>query len=689
MEEAVGVLREAVRRDGGLVEGWMLLGGGLAELGWYEEAVGAMEGVLRLRPGYVPALVNLGAGLRQLGRLEEAEKVYREAVGREEGAGNFEGWLGLGVVLRGRTKFAEALEVLGRAVGIAPGRGEGHLEAGEILAEMGRYGEAVVELGLAIERLDGGVGSAEALVALGAGLHQLGRSEEALGALKRAEELRPEMPEVHYNLGVVEGALRGAYAAIGHYRRAIELRGDYAAAHLNLSDALRMSGQGAAGLPHARRAVELWPGNSLIHSAVLYAMHYVDETTRETLLAEHRRWAERHVVPLLAGAGGGAVGHENGAEAGRRLRLGYVSPDFRDHALARYVLPILENQDHEAFEVFLYSSVMRSDAVTARVKATADHWREVGGLSDEALAEVIRGDRIDVLVDLSQHMAGNRMMTFARRPAPVQVAAFGYPSTTGSPAIDVRLSDWHVEPEGWELAGPERIARMPESYWCFSPHDDAAEGRSERMPVPALVNGYVTLGSLNNPAKTTKTAIGNWAAVLRAVPGSRLVLGSGLPGDGPVVAEFVAEGIDPARIEFLPKARRGEYLEFYRRIDIGIDPYPYVGHSTSCDAFWMGVPVLTMAGGMGGVGGEKALPVSRAGASLLKVLGLPELVAETREGLVKNAVEMAGDMGRLRELAYGMRERMVRSPLMDAVAYTRALEGIYREAWVRWCARTK
>ena len=223
-------------------------------------------------------------------------------------------------------------------------------------------------------------------MALGAALHRLDRGEESLAALRRAAALRPELPEVFYNLGIVEGARGEARAAISHYQKAIELRPGYAAARVNLAEALRMSGQVADALAQARRAVELQPSNSLIHSALLYAMHFSEETTPESLLAEHHRWAQRHVEPLGLG-----VRHENAPEPGRRLRIGYVSPDFRDHPVARYLLPVLVRQDREAFEIFLYSSVSRPDIFTARCHGAADHFREVAALSDEAAGEGCSG----------------------------------------------------------------------------------------------------------------------------------------------------------------------------------------------------------------------------------------------------------------------------------------------------------
>jgi predicted O-linked N-acetylglucosamine transferase (SPINDLY family) len=432
-------------------------------------------------------------------------------------------------------------------------------------------------------------------------------------------------------------------------------------------------------------------------------MLFADDTTAADLQAEEARWASRHVLPLLAKA----ALHERGREPERRLRIGYVSPDFREHPVARYLLPVFEAHDREAVEVVLYYTGSRRDAFTDRCRAAAGLWRECAGVSDEAFAQRIREDGIDLLVDLSLHMAENRMLTFARKPAPVQIS-FSYPARTGSPAIDWRMSDEHLDPPGEDAAGtkaagvagpspatrqgarryaPEQVARIaaPHCFWCFDPHEE--HGEAGVRPLPLLTSGYVTFGSLNNAAKTTPTAIAHWSGVLRAVPRSRMVLlsggggaGGGAPTDSAIAAEFARRGIDPARVQFLPRGSRAAYLRHYGRIDIGIDPYPYTGHTTSCDAFWSGVPVLTLAG-------TGALPVARGGVSLLRTLGLPELIAESPDALAEIAVALAGDVPRLRGLSETMCERMRSSPLMDAPGYTREVERLYRAAWRQWCER--
>jgi predicted O-linked N-acetylglucosamine transferase (SPINDLY family) len=348
--------------------------------------------------------------------------------------------------------------------------------------------------------------------------------------------------------------------------------------------------------------------------------------------------------------------------------------------VARYLLPLLEAHDREAFEVSIYSTTLRESSITGRIRAAADGWRPMGDATDQQLAERIRADGIDILVDCSLHMTDNRMLAFARKPAPVQFTHIGYPSTTGSPAIDWRFSDPLLDPENAALGGPEKIWRLPMSWWLFQPYDDAVpvSGR------PVVRNGFVTFGSLNNPSKSSPEAIRQWAAVLRAVPNSRLVLlaqrsssgGSGL--ETFVAEEIVKLGVEPGRIELVPLTPRPGYLAYYGKIDVVIDPYPYTGHSTSIDAMWMGVPVISRTGG---------LPTSRAGASLAWAMGLEGWVGGNLDKVVAIAARVAADAPGLVKLSGELRERVRASSLMDARRYTRAVEEGYRAAWREWCER--
>jgi protein O-GlcNAc transferase len=404
------------------------------------------------------------------------------------------------------------------------------------------------------------------------------------------------------------------------------------------------------------------------------ALNYQPGADPAEILREANAYAERHAASLTAAA----KPHPARSLEGRRLRIGYVSADFREHPVAYFLEPILAAHDHQGFEIFCYADVRQPDAVTRRLQGYADQWRSLVGSSDEEAAELIRRDGIDILVDLSGHTGGNRLPVFARKPAPVQASYLGYLGTTGLPAIDYYLTDAHADPPGLTDAHyQEQLVRLPECGFCYAP-GPAPEVSPE---LPARQAGRVTFGSLNSVAKLSEEVLALWARVLAAVAGSRVVLrtGAGRRAEERVRGGLAGHGVSPERVLLLGQtATRFDYLKLYQAVDLGLDPFPYNGVTTTCDALWMGVPVLTLAGGT---------CVSRQGVRFLRAVGLDELIAETPEAYVRLATEVAGDLARLSALRRGLRERMSHSPLMDAAQFTRHLEAAYRGLWERWAAQ--
>jgi predicted O-linked N-acetylglucosamine transferase (SPINDLY family) len=358
------------------------------------------------------------------------------------------------------------------------------------------------------------------------------------------------------------------------------------------------------------------------------------------------------------------------------LRIGYVSPDFRNHVVGRNLFPLFRGHDRRHFEILCYSGVAQPDAMTAEFQRLAGGWYNTAGVADDALASQVRQDAVDILVDLTQHMARNRLTLFAHRPAPVQVSFAGYPETTGLDTIPYRISDRFLEEMAMdaEPAGThEQILRL-DSFWCFDPGDEKVEVNE----LPCQQSGRVTFGCLNNFCKLNEQTWKLWAQILRQVGDSRLVLLSARGGHRQWVVDVMKrEGIHPQRIEFVERAPRRGYLEYYQRLDIALDSFPYNGHTTSLDALWMGVPVVSRAG---------EGPLSRAGWSQLSNLGLPELVTFSEEEYIRVAVQLAADVPRLTELRATLRQRMEASVLMDAVHFTRQIEDAYRTMWWRWCS---
>ena len=340
------------------------------------------------------------------------------------------------------------------------------------------------------------------------------------------------------------------------------------------------------------------------------------------------------------------------------------------------LLPLFREHDHRQFEIFCYANMIERDKYTDRYQGYADAWRIVAKLTDEALAERVREDRIDILVDLGLHTANNRLLAFTRKPAPVQVTFAGYPGSTGLSAIDYRLTDVYLDPPGVHDDNyTEESIRLPDTFWCYDPlcSEPAVN------PLPAIENGYLTFGCLNNFCKINPSVLALWARVLKSVERSRIMI---LAPEGrhrqDMLALLAREGVAPERVLFVGRQTVPEYLKLYHHIDVGLDTFPYNGHTTSLDSFWMGVPVITLVG---------QTVVGRAGVSQLSNLGLRELIAETPEQFVSIAAALAGDLPRLSELRAGLRERMQSSPLMDAPRFARNIEAAYRSMWQRWCAK--
>ncbi len=355
--------------------------------------------------------------------------------------------------------------------------------------------------------------------------------------------------------------------------------------------------------------------------------------------------------------------------------MGYVSPNFREQAISIFTEPIFDFHDHRAFEIVCYSDVKRPDAATARFRMAADRWVDTGGLTDAALAGEIAADGIDILVDLTGHLDGHRLLAFARKPAPVQVTYIGYQNTTGMRAMDYRLTDaWSDPPGTTDRFHTEQLWRLPRAFFCYRPLNEAPAVNA----APVESAGRITFGSFNKIAKFNVPMLSSWARILARVPNSRLIVLAERSDNAVERARalFAEHGVAPGRVEFVGKRTRGRYLQLHHEVDIALDTFPFNGHTTVCEALWMGVPVVVLA---------EDTYVTRFGGSALVNVGLPELIAATADEYIEIAVQLAGDVDRLRVLRAGLRERMETSPLLDGAGFTRDLEAAYREMWSRWC----
>jgi predicted O-linked N-acetylglucosamine transferase (SPINDLY family) len=359
------------------------------------------------------------------------------------------------------------------------------------------------------------------------------------------------------------------------------------------------------------------------------------------------------------------------------LKIGYVSSDLRGHVVGWNLLPFMRCHDHQGFEIFCYhSAVHGQDKLTRQLRQASDHWREVTFLDDRRLAEQIRADGIDVLVDLSLHTANNRLVTFAMEPAPVQITYLAYCGTSGVQAMHYRFSDPHLDPPGQDLSCySEQTVRLPRTYWCYEPGGAAPEVSA----LPANQNGFVTFGCMNQFAKVSTATLEVWGRVLARVPGSRLLMYAS-PGKHleAIENQFRRNGIASDRVQFIGRQGWDQYIRTYHRIDVALDPFPYNGGITTCDTLWMGVPVVTLSG---------PTAVGRAGRSILSNVGLAELVARDAEQYVQIAADLAADPTRLADLRRSIRQRMKASPLMDAKQFAADIESAYRRLWRTWCLK--
>lgn len=701
-DEAAACFRESLQLQPDYAEAHNNLGAALLAKNQPDDAAACFQSALRLRPDYAAAHKNLGSSLARRGKHEEAAASYRRAL--ELQPDDRSCWARLAGVLDSLNHLDEAASCYERSLEGRPGDPGVLNELAALRMKQGRFADAVLwyertlqlrpdaagvynNLGLALLKQGR---NAEAMLSfyqalylqpdlaevhnnLGMALNDQGRREEAVLRFQQAINLRPDLADAHNNLGLARAADGHADEAFACYRRALQVAPNHVGALANLGNAYKDEGLLTEAIACYRAALSHRPNDAKIHSNLLLAMNYQSDADPQAILCEARRFAARHAAPVAARVQPFVAR----PLAGRRLRIGYVSADYREHPVAYFLEPILASHDRRNFEIFCYADVPEPDAVTQGLQGCADHWRSLVGVSDAEAAEIIRRDGIDILVDLAGHTGGNRLLMFASKPAPIQASYLGYLSTTGLSTIDYYITDADADPPGLtEAHYQEQLIRLPECAFCYRP-GTTPESAAE---VPARRASYVTFGCLNNLAKVSEENLALWARILQAVPGSRLALRAGgrRLTEQPAPDAETREGIAADRLIFLGNTpSRFEYLKLYKAVDLCLDPFPYNGVTTTCDSLWMGVPVVTLAG---------RTSVSRQGVRFLQSVGLQDLIAETPEAYVRTATELASDLTRLTALRRELRERMSRSPLMDAPRVTRQLEEVYRAMWDRWLA---
>ncbi|MGD0388152.1 MAG: tetratricopeptide repeat protein [Tepidisphaeraceae bacterium] len=675
LDQAIAAYTRAVELRPEFFDAHFKLGNALANSAKCDEAAKSFRRALQIHPNHVDALNNLGNTLLATGQADEAVSLYRRVLALRPDHFLAHNNLAAGLVMTGQ--FPEALEFARRAVAMRPDYPPAHRNLGDALAALGQWPQAaqsykkLVDLDSIHPRADPGA-AADARMKLGAAMKHLGRFNEAISLFREAIALRPGDLEPHDHLANAYWENGDMDEALAVCRQAVQIHPTETKVHNNLGNVLLECGRLDDALASFDKAVELDPSNAVALSNKVFTIMFHPAYDSARILHELKQW-ERQFAPQTSEGK-----FPNDPSTQRRLRIGYVSADFRDHVVGRNVLPLLQRHDRAKFQLFCYSNDSPPDRFNQRFRALADGWRDIAAWPDDKLAAQIRADQIDILVDLSLHLGGSRLAVFARKPAPVRVTFGGYPGTTGLAAMDYRLTDPYLDPPGVpDDAYTERSVRLPHSFWCYDPAAMEVADAPEPGPPPAVAAGRITFGCLNNFRKINDRVLQLWAEVLTQAIGSRILLLAPRGSHRAALVDRLGQwGVHPDRVGFIDRGSRAQYLDSYRLIDIALDTVPYNGHTTSLDALWMGVPVVTLIG---------QTVAGRAGYSQTSNLGLPDLAARTEEQFTAIALALANDLPRLAELRGSLRPRMRASPLCDAVGWARGIEAAYRQMWQLWC----
>lgn len=670
LEEALNAYARALRLQPDYAEAHNNRATALKDLGRCDEALAACERALELMPDYVEPLYNKANVLLELGHMAEANQAYARTLElRPQFA---EAWNNKSVALRYLGRLEEALKASDAALVVRPDHVDAHNNRGNALKELGRFTEALAAWDRVLELAPD---HAEAHGNRSAALKELGRVQEALSACERALALNPNFAEAHNSRGVILKDLGRLRQALEACERAVALKPHYAEAHGNRGNILKLIGRYDDALQAYETALRLKP-------------HYADAQSNRVMLllywegaSDDWLWKVTRESGAIFGSGVAQKNWQRVPGAGRRLRVGYVSGDYREHAVAFFVEQLFGQHDRSRVELTAYSNHPKEDAATERLKALSEHWTSLLGLSDEAAAKRIRSDQIDVLIDLSGHTAHHRLGVFARRAAPVQAHYLGLMGSTGLGEMDYWIGDDVLTPAWMAEQYTESLWRLPRCWVAYG----GSAGAPETGWQPAS-DGSVWLGSFNTLLKLTPKTIALWARVLRALPEAKLLLKTTQLADvrmrERVLADFVGYDVSPERIELRDQQATPSWpahMAYYDRLDIALDPVgPVSGGTTSCDALWMGVSVVTKLGDRMG---------SRMSASMLTALGREEWIAKDDDEYIAKVVDLARDVEGRREIRLTQREQMRQSPLCDAKGLASALEDAYEAMFERWWAQ--
>lgn len=640
------------------------------------EAEACFRRVLEINPDHADAHYNLGNILKELGRLTEAEASYRRTL--QIKPGHADAHLNLGNIFLTLDRLDEAETCYRRALQTAPDSAEAHSNLGNVLKEMGRLDDAEASYRRALQV---NPELAEVYSNLGATLGTMGRQDEAIACCQRALQLKPLLVEAYTNLGAAQQALSRFVEAEASYRRALQINPNLPDAHSNLAGTLREMGRLAEAEASYRQAIQKTPSHAIANSSLLFLYSYHALLDPHEYLAQARKW-ELACIPEQDRQLARHRIFRPPPLDGRRLKVGYVSGDFRQHAVSYFIEQLFTHHDRARVELFAYSNSVIQDTVTGRLQALAEHWINITAMGDAQARDRIGADGIDVLIDLSGHTEGNRLGILARRAAPVQAYYLGYFASTGLSEMDYWIGDEIVTPPETDSHFSEQVWRLPRVSWSYDGKD---------APPPSwkpASDGAVCVGSFNQLSKLTTTTLALWAKILHALPEGRLLLKTKELADinnrHRILNALAGLGVSPNRIELQDSSITpswGEHMAFYNRLDIVLDPVGAMGGVTStCDALWMGAPVITLEGDR---------VASRATAALLNAIGHPEWIAHSEAEYLDKAVSLARDVEQRKALRSSQRDLMARSPLCDAKDLAMNLENAYVEMFNRWLNKNR
>ena len=667
LEEAESNLQCSLKIQPDNANFYHIIGIFYSQHGKYLEAERAFLAALELQPNFINVLEKLARFYSQAERLDDAEPIYRRII--QLAPTNVSALYGLSWILFLHNNYMDAVNYCTNAVKLDPTQVESHVLLGAIKQKQGKFTEALNSYQKAINL---NPQNQNAHRNIGIVLCKLGRYEESINASKAAISIDNKIPGPYLNMANALAELGHLQKAINALRQSLIHSPDYEEAYSALGRILSLQGKIDEAFTCYKKALEINPELTSAQNGILPNLIYSNQFSRQEIYEAHRQWGLAQETNAIQ-----RIDLNNNSDPDKRLRIGYTSPDFRNHSVAFFFEPLLENKNSSAFEIFCYSDVEKPDNTTEQLKNLSHHWRNCFSLSDEAVAKLIRDDQIDILIDLAGHTEDNRLKVFSKRVAPVQVSYLGYPNTTGLSEMDYLVSDRFLDPDDEsEKYYTEKLLYLPNSFFCYK----APSICPDIVSAPVIQNDYVTFGSYNKLTKISDEVIALWSQVLQAVPNSRLIFQCLSLNDPPTRERyeklFLANHISLERIDFISSSSFSDYLAGHANVDIVLDTFPWNGHTVSCHALWMGVPVVTLA---------LDKRSSRMGLSILKTLGLDSCIAFNKEQYVNCARQLAEDRPQLETIRKNLRVRMRSSALCNGKQFTQDFETQLRSIWQTWC----